>query len=179
MRRPRPSPGQALAVACLALAIAMGGTGYAAFKLPKASVGAVHLKKDAVTSPKVKNGALLAVDFAKGQLPTGPPGQAGPTGPKGDKGDTGAQGPPGVNGLQLVEGTSASNANDKSLYVPCPAGKRVLGGGVSVPTSPGLSVKRSYPPAALSGWVANVDQDGPFTYSWAITVYAICATVAS
>jgi hypothetical protein len=180
MSRARQHVSPALVVACLALAISLTGTGYAAFKLPKASVGTAHLKRNAVTSPKVKDGALRATDFARGQIPPGPPGPTGPAGPagvRGDKGDTGAQGPPGVSGLQLVEETTASNTNDKSLYVPCPAGKRVLGGGVLVPTFPGLSVKRSYPPAALSGWVANVDQDGPFTYSWALTVYAICATV--
>jgi hypothetical protein len=173
----RPSP--ALVVACLALAVALSGTGYAAFKLPKASVGTVHLKQNAVTSAKVKNGTLLSADFATGQIPPGPPGPAGPAGRSGDKGAAGPQGPPGVSGLQRVEGTTTSNASDKSLYVPCPAGKRVLGGGVIVPTFPGLSVKKSYPAAALTGWAANVDQDGPYTYSWALTVYAICATLPS
>lgn len=175
----RPSP--ALVVASLALAVALSGSGYAAFKLPKASVGTAHLKQNAVTSAKVKNRTLLAADFALGQIPPGPPGPAGPSGErgdKGDKGDAGGQGPPGVSGLQLVQGTTPSNSSDKSLYVPCPAGKRVLGGGVSAPPSPELTVKRSYPDPQLSGWVANVDQDAPLSFSWAITVYAICATVA-
>ncbi len=64
--------------------------------VPKNSVGALELRKgavtnpklrgDAVTSGKVKNRSLKAIDFALGQLP------AGPAGPKGDKGDAGAPG---------------------------------------------------------------------------------------
>ena len=52
----RPSP--AMVVACLALGLALGGTSYAAVKLPKNSVGAKQLKKNAVTSPKIKANAV-------------------------------------------------------------------------------------------------------------------------
>jgi hypothetical protein len=75
LRRLRPSP--AMAVACLALALALGGTGYAALRLPANSV----------TTVQVKNRSLLARDFKAGQLPAGkqgpagPPGQTGPAGP--------------------------------------------------------------------------------------------------
>lgn len=77
----RPSP--AMVVACLALTVALGGTGYAAIKLPKNSVGTKQLKKNAVVSSKVKNRSLKAVDFAAGQLPKGAKGASGPTGPTG------------------------------------------------------------------------------------------------
>src|SRR5205085_2813432 len=80
-----PSP--AMVVACIALAVALGGTSYAAFKLPKASVGTEQLKKasvgtaqlkeNAVTSIKVKNGSLLKKDLKSGQLPAGPRGLPG------------------------------------------------------------------------------------------------------
>ena len=75
----RPSP--ALVIACLALTVALGGTGYAAIKLPKNSVGTKQLKKNAVVSSKVKNRSLKAVDFATGQLPKGARGASGATGP--------------------------------------------------------------------------------------------------
>jgi hypothetical protein len=77
-------------VACLALFVALGGAGYAAFKLPKNSVGGKQLKKNAVTSAKVKNGSLLAQDFRAGQLP------AGATGPRGGAGAPGVPGAPGT-----------------------------------------------------------------------------------
>jgi hypothetical protein len=54
----RPSP--ALVVACIALGVALGGTSYAAIKLPAGSVGTKQLKKNAVTSPKLKKNAVTS-----------------------------------------------------------------------------------------------------------------------
>src|SRR3954471_4455337 len=76
LRLRRPSP--AMVVALVALFVAMGGTSYAAFKLPKNSVGSKQIKANAVNSGKVANGSLLKRDFKAGQLP------AGRRGPKGD-----------------------------------------------------------------------------------------------
>jgi hypothetical protein len=65
----RPSP--ALVISLIALFVALGGTGYAAIALPKNSVGAKHIKKNAVTSKKVKNRSLKATDLAAGVIPPG------------------------------------------------------------------------------------------------------------
>jgi hypothetical protein len=54
----RPSP--ALVVAFIALLVALGGTSFAAFNLPKNSVGTKQLKNKAVTTKKIKNGAVTA-----------------------------------------------------------------------------------------------------------------------
>ena len=64
-------------VAGVALAVALGGTSYAAFRLPANSV----------TSREVKNRSLRNVDFARGQLPRGPRGLPGKTGPAGPPGN--------------------------------------------------------------------------------------------
>src|SRR3954453_21723387 len=64
-------------VATLALFLALGGGAYAAFKLPKNSVGSKQIKKNAVRTSKVKPGSLLANDFKPGQLPRGPQGVRG------------------------------------------------------------------------------------------------------
>ena len=53
LRLHRPSP--ALVVSVMALSVALGGTGYAAIVLPANSVGTKQIKKNAVTSAKVKN----------------------------------------------------------------------------------------------------------------------------
>jgi len=74
------------------------GTGYAITALPTNSVGTPQLKKAAVTSAKVKNGSLLAVDFKKGQLPRGPRGYEGDVGATGATGPTGSEGPQGPAG---------------------------------------------------------------------------------
>src|SRR4051794_27684660 len=91
------APSHGTAVAYLALFIALGGGAYAA-SLPRNSVGPRQLKMGAVTSPKVKNGSLKALDFAAGQVPAGPKGDAGLAGSNGEpgaKGDPGAPGAPG------------------------------------------------------------------------------------
>lgn len=46
-----PSP--AMVVACIALAVALGGTSYAAIKLPRNSVGTSQLRKNAVVATKL------------------------------------------------------------------------------------------------------------------------------
>ena len=69
------------AVAYLALFVALGGTSYAALKLPKNSVGGKQIKKNAVTGRKVKNGSLKAGDFAAGTLLKGDKGAPGDPGP--------------------------------------------------------------------------------------------------
>jgi hypothetical protein len=60
--------------------------------LPKNSVGAKQLQRNAVTGFNVKNHSLMAADFKAGQLP------AGPQGLQGEKGDNGAQGAKGDKG---------------------------------------------------------------------------------
>jgi hypothetical protein len=47
-------------VSIVALIVAMGGTSYAAFSLPRASVGSPQLKRNSVTSGKIANGAVTA-----------------------------------------------------------------------------------------------------------------------
>ena len=66
-------------------------------------------------------------------------------GPKGDKGDQGFKGDPGLNGLDGVSGYEAleviltikpyvdGTPYQAEYVVPCPSGKKVLGGGVMEP----------------------------------------------
>ena len=79
------------AVAYLALFVALGGTSYAAIRLPANSVGTKQVTKNAIVSSKVRNGSLLRQDFKAGQLPTGS-GAQGAAGPAGATGATGATG---------------------------------------------------------------------------------------
>lgn len=62
----RPSP--AMAVAMVALFVALGGTGYAALKLPPQSVGKKELKRNAVTTTKIDNGTIRLKDIYRRDL---------------------------------------------------------------------------------------------------------------
>ena len=134
-----PSP--AMVVASIALVVALGGTGYAAIKLPANSVGTKQLRKNAVTGAKVKDFSLFANDFAAGQIPKGPPGAngangapgaPGAAGAKGDKGDPGTI--PAVQAEQAVaafaNGWSAFDAARTPKYYKDPFGVVRLSGGL-------------------------------------------------
>jgi hypothetical protein len=81
-------------IGLLALFIALGGTSYAAAKLPRNSVGTAQIKSGAVNESKLAQG----VRDKLGRTVQGSPGGVGAQGPSGPKGDTGATGPAGKNG---------------------------------------------------------------------------------
>jgi hypothetical protein len=101
MRR-RPRLSYANVMATVAVFLALGGTGYAALRLPRNSVGNRQLRANAVTSGKVRNASLRAIDFKPGQLPAGPRGAKGATGSKGSTGSRGPTGPTGPAGPVVV-----------------------------------------------------------------------------
>jgi hypothetical protein len=174
----RPSP--ALVISCIALAIALGGTGYATvLQVPRNSVGPAQLKTGAVTNPKlarnavtsikVANGSLVRADFRPGSLPAGPVGPAGPAGPAG---------PPGLSGLERVESTSLNNSANKSHFMACPAGKRLVGGGARVnPGSLTVTLVQSFPDND-NVYRATAREIVATGSSWSITVFAVCANAS-
>lgn len=102
----RPSP--AMVVACAALFVSLSGAGYAAIVLPAKSVGTKHLKRNAVTSAKVKKHSLLRSDFKRGQIPRGPQGVQGIQGIQGIQGVQGPKGDPGTPATRLWAYVSAT-----------------------------------------------------------------------
>lgn len=84
MRRPQLS--YANVMSSIAVFLALGGTSYA---VAKNSIGEKQLKSNAVTSPKIKDGAVTAADLAPGTAISGPRGPRGEQGPAGAKGDRG------------------------------------------------------------------------------------------
>jgi hypothetical protein len=149
--------------------------------LPKNSVGAAQLKKNAVTSLKVKDGSLLGADFKAGQLPAGPKGDPGARGPKGEQGIAGAKGDKGDPGANGVSGYQEVIGPDKTLTVGqaglstanCPVGKKAVGGGYDGTVF--LALDENMPINSDSGWFVhakNVDSVQGYFHA-----YAICATV--
>lgn len=173
--RRRPSP--ALVVATLALFVALGGTSYAAIALPRDSVGTIQLKAGAVTSPKVRDGSLSAIDLSPAAR-RALMGRAGAQGPAGPKGDPGADG---ISGYEIVEAQSSYDSNSpKKIIVACPEGKRILGGsaaawarallrapaGVALTTSDSLGDR---------SWIAAAQELVPTDEEWYVHATAICA----
>ena len=183
-----------------AVMIALGGTSYAA-GLARNSVGSAQIKTgavqnadigaSAVTSPKIKNGTLLAQDFAAGQLVPGPKGDSGPKGTtgdqgvkgdKGDKGDSGAKGDkgdPGASGLagaglattrHVQAAVDLADGAKASYDVYCPAGQRAIAGGGRGDDSASeeASVTSSRP--AKSSSDTEPPADGGTFLGWRITV---------
>jgi hypothetical protein len=184
-----------IALAALAVAV-LGSTpvGEAAQRLvlPSGSVGTTHLKANAVTGVKVRNGSLRAADFAAGELPAGPPGPkgepgargpAGPAGPKGDPGEPGPRGPAGPRGAAgvldwqyRVEGVTIKPNGNGGFEVACSGGRRALGGGVSVASSVNHRVLETAPTNDALGWYAYVLNTGKTNIR--AYVWVICATVS-
>jgi hypothetical protein len=136
-------PSTSMAVALVALFVALGGTSYATVSaaFPPNSVGTKQIRDNSVTRAKiahesitsvlVKDGGLLAKDFATGQLPSGPTGPAGPVGPQGPKGDKGDTGATGLVGTIVVRTKSVTIAAGSVATVSAGAGEyeHVIGAG--------------------------------------------------
>jgi hypothetical protein len=97
--------------ATLALVVALGGTSYAAIKLPRNSV----------TSLQVKDRSLLKKDFRTGQLPAGKKGATGAQGPQGPAGAAGGSSAL-VNRAEAVDALVPGNGDQVVQSINLPAG---------------------------------------------------------
>lgn len=162
LRLPSPS----MAVACLALAVALGGTSYAAVRIPAKSVGREQLRNgsvgratlrvNAVDSSKVVDGSILRRDLAKGVLP-------------------GA----GTSTVRQTSGDPVSSGAVGSATAACAAGERATGGGggFAGPPITGDVVSESIPVgdvAKPTQWRTTLKNGGvsPRTP----VAYVVCAT---
>lgn len=157
-------------MATVAVFIALGGSSYAALRVtgksvPKDALTGADIKnltgKDVrdntltgadvrkLTSADVADGGLLAEDFGPGQLPAGPQGLRGVPGPAG---------PPGISGYERVEVVDNFTADEtfERVVAACPAGKKILGGGVAVQDSK-IGITSSFL-TSLGDWFVQVDQ---------------------
>lgn len=182
-----------MGVALVALFVALGGTSYATVRavVPANSVGTAQIRNDSVTRAKlahesitsvlIKDGSLMASDFAAGQIPAGPAGPTGaqgPQGPKGDKGDTGATGKLGPFALRSETQTIPAGRT-WTVQALCGPGEHAVSGGTAwAGASPDLytaSLKPMYPDTAgVTGyWGRGVNRSAT---PQSFTVYALCYT---
>src|SRR4051794_2912450 len=81
-------------MATIAVFVALGGSSYAAVKLPRNSVSNEQIRAGAVRSSEIKDRSIRTSDLATSTR-NSLRGQTGPQGPAGAQGAAGAQGPPG------------------------------------------------------------------------------------
>jgi len=127
----KPSP--AMVVACVALVVALGGTGYAAFRLPTGSVGTKQLRNGAVTKVKIAPATIKALAGGGGTPGAGAQGPAGPPGPKGATGAKGTTGTKGATGQVGPAGAGMRATRPWRVRAPSAAMSRYP------PTPPGLT----------------------------------------
>lgn len=169
MRTPSP----AMVVACLALFVALGGTGYAALKLPANSV----------TTKQVRNRSLLARDFKRGQIPVGPRGVPGPAGAQGAPGPPGTAGPPGSVAIRRTQFplVTVSGSSSQTDRLKCPGGGTAINGGLVQPAQFGNVIESSHPDSQSGdpadtpdGWYLKVRSSSP--PPWQYVPFIVCVT---
>lgn len=101
LQRLRPRLTYANIIATFALFLALGGTGWAAAKLARNSVGPTQIRTNAVGPAEIRTGAIRAPELRNGSIgldeltATAREGLRGPAGAQGPEGPRGAQGPQG------------------------------------------------------------------------------------
>jgi hypothetical protein len=114
----------------------------------------------------------------------GPPGPQGPVGPQGSPGP---QGPSGISGYEVVvHGSGFQTQPAVRVIAECPAGKKLVGGGVSTDrqfaSTDQFVIEDSWPFTAegfTPHWEAAArTQDFAVDAPWSLTAYAICVDVA-
>jgi hypothetical protein len=105
----------------------------------------------------------------------------GPAGPEGPPGVSGPEGPPGISGWERLSATTGSNGTEnKSLSLPCPAGKRLLSGGfklgVSEQDANNIAVYENFAQSDTT-WTVKGREIEPAD-DWALEVHIICANVS-
>jgi hypothetical protein len=153
-----PSP--AMVVACIALAVALGGTSYAAVRLPANSVGTKQLKRGAVTGVKVKGNTLTGTQINESRLGRVPAADSAPVA-RLDYVSAGAAVPDGA--ATVTRGT-----------VSCPTGLNATGGGAKM-SDPNNGAIFDTNPVGKTGWEATALSNTAQT----MTVYVICAQAAT
>jgi hypothetical protein len=161
-------PSAAMVVATIAVAFACAGSATAASLITSANV-----KNNSLKSVDVKNKSLKFRDLAPGAR-TQLKGEPGEQGAKGEPGDGGAGGAAAISGYEQVSQATESNGSLKSLTVQCPAGKKALSAGASVPVGSALISNIRVSDDGNAATVAaadNPDNGNP----WALTGRVVCA----
>jgi hypothetical protein len=182
MSRFRPSP--ALVIAFIALVVSIGGTSYAAIKLPANSVGAKQLKKGAVERAKIKNGAIDATKLAADSIGAASINESGlgkvPSAAQADHASLSG----GLDRVtyKSVQGSipKAIDANTQGLAtldISCAAGQQPTGGGIRLgDVTSELLVDASVIPSGYELRVLNFDTTAAHDFTGTVICIGAAAT---
>jgi hypothetical protein len=177
MRLPRrflPSP--ALVVACLALLVALGGTGYAAIKLPANSVGTKQLKRGAVTGVKVKSNTLTGTQINESRLGRVPSAATAATATTATTATSATSAPVSrLDYASAVVSVPGGVATATRGTVNCATGLFATGGGAKM-ANPNDGFILDTNPVGKTGWEATALANAA---TQNMTVYVICAQAAT
>ena len=166
---PRRLPSPAMIVACVALAVALGGTSYAAIRLPASSVGTVHLKKGAVTGAKVKRNTLTGTQIRESTLAKVPSALNADSADSADSADMSR-----VDYRQSAAGAVPTSGHVR-VTANCDAGTFALGGGAKV-SNPNVAFILDSNPVGKAAWEATA---GAISAGTTLTVFVICSDAAA
>src|SRR5687768_6581863 len=162
----RRLPSPAMIVACIALMVALGGTSYAAIRLPANSVGTVQLKKAAVTGAKVKKNTITGTQIREASLERVPKALQADSADTADSADISRLDYRQSAAVAIPAGGAAVRAT-----ASCDAGTFALGGGAKV-SNPNDALVLDSNPFGKNAWEANAAA-GPAGTT--LTVFVICS----
>jgi hypothetical protein len=161
-------PSASMAVATIAVILAGAGSAAAGSLITSAQV-----QNNSLKSVDVKNKSLKLRDLGPGAR-TKLKGETGPQGPQGEPGQGGSGGPAAISGYEQVSQATDANGSVKSITVECPAGKKALSAGASVPVGSAFisNIRVSEDGNAATVAAADNPDNGN---SWALTGRVVCA----
>lgn len=201
----RHRPSASMVIACLALFVALGGVGYAAAtfngkNIINGTVTGKKLKNGTITGTQVKKNGLGGGSIKESSLGTVPSAQSATTAgtaanaTKATTAETavkattaenavtlnGVAAAQYLNGYQVVTASvGPASSPTQQVFVNCPAGKVLIGGGSSIGGTPGTDValQRDLPigPAdAPNQWFGQAVEVIPTATDWSLSATAIC-----
>jgi hypothetical protein len=168
-----PSP--AMVMAFIALLVAIGGTSYAALRLPPKSVGTAQLKNRAVTAAKVAPHSLTAANIKESALSALSVAEADH-----------AKLATGLDKITYKQAVGATIPPAPSIDSPsvgtgsvfCDTGQRAIGGGTRLDAPDSMETVDGYPDGGGQVWAVHV-ANGDTTAAHGFTVFVICVPAAA
>ena len=148
-------------MATVAVFVALGGTSYAAIKLPRNSVGSNQIKSSAVSTSEVKDRSLATRDLSLAARGSSRARRVSGVrrGRRARSGPSTARVVVKTNVVYKTNSSSVAAEVTSQLTVQCDPRQKVIGGGVRKDTGTDVSLRESYPSNNNTAWSVRVGND--------------------